>query len=106
MTVHFNKRTPIDYLGEAYRKVCKIHRQLNTGNILVFVTGQAEVHRLCRKLRKTFPSRLRTRCDSDRNVGDCDNVKERSDVGTSMLGAGKHTRKGKRETVKEINLDE
>jgi ATP-dependent RNA helicase DHX37/DHR1 len=106
VTVHFNKRTPVDYLGEAYRKVCKIHRQLSTGNVLVFVTGQAEVHRLCRKLRKTFPSRLRTRCESDSNVGDCDNVKERSDVGASKLSAGKRTRKGKRETVKEINLDE
>ena len=103
MTVHFNKRTPVDYLGEAYQKVCKIHRQLSTGNILVFVTGQAEVHRLCRKLRKTFPSKLRTRCDSD-NTGDCDNVKESSDVSASKP-AGKH-RKGKRQTVKEINLDE
>ena len=103
MTVHFNKHTPVDYLGEAYRKVRKIHRQLSAGNILVFVTGQAEVHRLCRKLRKTFPSKLRTRCDSDM-IDDCDNVKERSDVST-WKSPGKH-RKGKRQTVKEINLDE
>ena len=103
VTVHFNKRTPVDYLGEAYRKVCKIHRQMSTGNILVFVTGQAEVHRLCRKLRKTFPSRLKISCDSDSvGVGNSDNVKERRGV-----GAGKqHARKRKRETVKEINLDE
>jgi hypothetical protein len=33
-------------------------------------------------------------------------MKERSDVGAGKLGAGKRTRKGKRETVKEINLDE
>ncbi|XP_064392775.1 probable ATP-dependent RNA helicase DHX37 isoform X2 [Halichondria panicea] len=54
VTVHFNKRTPTDYQAEAYRKVCKIHRTLKTGNILVFVTGQREVHTLCRKLRQTF----------------------------------------------------
>ena len=54
VTVHFNKQTPTDYQAEAYRKVCKIHRTLKTGNILVFVTGQREVHTLCRKLRQTF----------------------------------------------------
>ena len=55
VTVHFNKRTPDDYLNEAFRKVCKIHRTLPPGGILVFVTGQAEVHGLCKKLKKTFP---------------------------------------------------
>ena len=55
VTVHFNKRTPNDYLNEAFRKVCKIHRTLPPGGILVFVTGQAEVHGLCKKLKRTFP---------------------------------------------------
>ncbi|XP_046579366.1 probable ATP-dependent RNA helicase DHX37 [Haliotis rubra] len=56
VTIHFNKRTPLDdYLADAYRKVCKIHRQLPSGGILVFVTGQQEVHTLCKKLRNTFP---------------------------------------------------
>lgn len=39
MTIHFNKRTPIDYLDEAYNKVYKIHSKLPAGAILVFVTG-------------------------------------------------------------------
>ena len=55
VTVHFNKRTLDDYLNEAFRKVCKIHRTLPPGGILVFVTGQAEVHGLCKKLKRTFP---------------------------------------------------
>ncbi|XP_069476219.1 probable ATP-dependent RNA helicase DHX37 [Ambystoma mexicanum] len=56
VTVHFNKRTPLeDYAGECFRKVCKIHRMLPPGGILVFLTGQAEVHSLCRRLRKSFP---------------------------------------------------
>ncbi|XP_063395987.1 probable ATP-dependent RNA helicase DHX37 [Mytilus trossulus] len=56
VTIHFNKRTPLeDYLGEAFKKVCKIHRTLPEGGILVFVTGQQEVHTLCKKLRQTFP---------------------------------------------------
>uniref|UniRef100_A0A8C0JAM1 DEAH-box helicase 37 n=1 Tax=Chelonoidis abingdonii TaxID=106734 RepID=A0A8C0JAM1_CHEAB len=58
VTVHFNKRTPADdYNGECFRKVCKIHRMLPAGGILVFLTGQAEVHSLCRRLRKAFPFR-------------------------------------------------
>ncbi|XP_045700728.1 probable ATP-dependent RNA helicase DHX37 isoform X2 [Phyllostomus hastatus] len=56
VTVHFNKRTPQDdYSGECFRKVCKIHRMLPAGGILVFLTGQAEVHALCRRLRRAFP---------------------------------------------------
>uniref|UniRef100_A0A3Q2QW43 RNA helicase n=1 Tax=Fundulus heteroclitus TaxID=8078 RepID=A0A3Q2QW43_FUNHE len=58
VTVHFNKRTPLeDYTGEAFQKTCKIHRMLPPGGILVFLTGQAEVHSLCRRLRKAFPFR-------------------------------------------------
>ncbi|XP_068166468.1 probable ATP-dependent RNA helicase DHX37 [Antennarius striatus] len=58
VTVHFNKRTPLeDYTGEVFHKTCKIHRMLPPGGILVFLTGQAEVHSLCRRLRKAFPFR-------------------------------------------------
>ncbi|KAK7145529.1 hypothetical protein R3I93_013304 [Phoxinus phoxinus] len=58
VTVHFNKRTQMDnYTGEAFRKICKIHRMLPPGGILVFLTGQAEVHSVCRRLRKAFPYR-------------------------------------------------
>ncbi|XP_028271001.1 putative ATP-dependent RNA helicase DHX37 [Parambassis ranga] len=58
VTIHFNKRTPLeDYTGEAFHKTCKIHRMLPPGGILVFLTGQAEVHTLCRKLRNAFPFR-------------------------------------------------
>uniref|UniRef100_UPI00398EC82E probable ATP-dependent RNA helicase DHX37 n=1 Tax=Pristiophorus japonicus TaxID=55135 RepID=UPI00398EC82E len=58
VTVHFNKRTPLDdYTGETFRKVGKIHRMLPPGGILVFLTGQAEVHSMCRRLRKAFPYR-------------------------------------------------
>lgn len=32
VTVHFNKRTPMeDYTGEAFHKICKIHRMLPAG---------------------------------------------------------------------------
>ncbi|XP_067933268.1 probable ATP-dependent RNA helicase DHX37 [Watersipora subatra] len=57
VTIHFNKRTEDDYLTETFRKICKIHRQLPPGGILVFVTGKQEIHTLCRRLQRTFPSR-------------------------------------------------
>ncbi len=63
VSIHFNKRTPpTDYIGEAYRKICKIHRQLPEGGILVFVTGQQEVNSVCAKLRKTFPEKRGINC--------------------------------------------
>lgn len=54
VTVHFNRRTPTDYLGEAFKKVSKIHSRLPPGGILVFLTGQGEIQSLCRKLEKKF----------------------------------------------------
>ncbi|XP_021763228.1 ATP-dependent RNA helicase DEAH13-like [Chenopodium quinoa] len=54
VTTHFSKKTELtDYIGEAYRKVLKIHKRgLASGGILVFVTGQREVEDLCRMLRQ------------------------------------------------------
>lgn len=56
VTIHFNKRTPDDYLTETFKKICKIHRKLPAGGILVFVTGKQEIHTLLKKLQRTFPS--------------------------------------------------
>lgn len=66
VTIHFNKRTPLeDYTGEAFHKICKIHRMLPPGGILVFLTGQAEVHSLCRRLRRAFPFRRNSTNDGE-----------------------------------------
>lgn len=55
VAIHFNRHTYEDYIGEAYRKVCKIHKRLPEGGILIFLTGQQEVNLLCEKLKRTFP---------------------------------------------------
>ncbi|KAH7429629.1 hypothetical protein KP509_09G059400 [Ceratopteris richardii] len=56
VTVHFSAKTElIDYVGKAYKKVCAIHKKLPPGGVLVFLTGQAEVHQLCKKLSKAYP---------------------------------------------------
>lgn len=55
VSVHFDKRTKFEYLDEAFNKVCKIHRKLPPGGILVFLTGQNEITTLVKRLRKEFP---------------------------------------------------
>ncbi|XP_026808352.1 probable ATP-dependent RNA helicase kurz [Rhopalosiphum maidis] len=65
VTIHFNKKTPHDYLAEAYNTIYKIHSNLPAGAILVFLTGKLEVKQLVSKLRKAFPYR---ETDSNREV--------------------------------------
>ncbi|KAJ2788145.1 putative ATP-dependent RNA helicase DHR1 [Coemansia interrupta] len=54
--VHFSRRTPApgQHLAEAVRKVGRIHRRLPAGGILVFLTGQAEITHVCKRLREEF----------------------------------------------------
>ncbi|XP_010140557.1 PREDICTED: probable ATP-dependent RNA helicase DHX37, partial [Buceros rhinoceros silvestris] len=96
VTVHFNKKTPLDdYSGECFRKVCKIHRMLPSGGILVFLTGQAEVHSLCRRLRKAFPFHKTT-------AGGDDNKEESAEE----IRKFKKSRKRKKVmTLPKIDLD-
>ncbi|XP_078410231.1 putative ATP-dependent RNA helicase DHX37 isoform X2 [Cetorhinus maximus] len=93
--VHFNKRTPLDdYAGETFRKVGKIHRMLPPGGILVFLTGQAEVHSMCRRLRRAFPYRPNS------------NVKETDATTDDSVEAIKKFKKAKpKSNLPKINLD-
>ncbi|EIN12593.1 P-loop containing nucleoside triphosphate hydrolase protein [Punctularia strigosozonata HHB-11173 SS5] len=54
VTVHFNRRTPSDYVTEAVKKASKIHSRLPPGGILVFLTGQNEISGVCRKLEARY----------------------------------------------------
>ncbi|ORX35970.1 P-loop containing nucleoside triphosphate hydrolase protein [Kockovaella imperatae] len=56
VTTHFSRKTVGDYVGEAYKKVCKIHARLPPGGILVFLTGQGEIQGFCRKLEAKYGS--------------------------------------------------
>ncbi|CUS10956.1 unnamed protein product [Tuber aestivum] len=55
VSIHFSRRTASEYPDEIYKKVCKIHRRLPPGGILVFLTGQNEITHLLKRLRKAFP---------------------------------------------------
>ncbi|XP_053444788.1 probable ATP-dependent RNA helicase DHX37 isoform X2 [Nycticebus coucang] len=99
VTVHFNKRTPLeDYSGECFRKVCKIHRMLPAGGILVFLTGQAEVHALCRRLRKAFPP---LRAWPQEKQDEKDSVEDMRKFKKSRARA----KKARTEALPQINLD-
>eukprot|EP00177_Eucheuma_denticulatum_P004695 GFKZ01008523.1.p1 GENE.GFKZ01008523.1~~GFKZ01008523.1.p1 ORF type:complete len:854 (+),score=101.34 GFKZ01008523.1:265-2826(+) len=50
VTVHYSRETPVDYIEAAESKVCKIHRKLPPGAILVFLSGREEVRTLCARL--------------------------------------------------------
>lgn len=56
VSIHFARRTQRDYLEEAFRKLCKAHRKLPAGGMLVFLTGQNEITALSKRLKQTFQS--------------------------------------------------
>uniref|UniRef100_A0AAV2MNM6 Ubiquitin recognition factor in ER-associated degradation protein 1 n=1 Tax=Knipowitschia caucasica TaxID=637954 RepID=A0AAV2MNM6_KNICA len=97
VSIHFNKRTALDdYTSEAFHKICKIHRMLPPGGILVFLTGQAEVHSLCRRLRNAFPYRK-----SNTTGGEA----ESADSSEATRKSKKSQKKKTAASLPRINLD-
>ena len=56
VSIHFARRTSRDYLEEVFKKVCKGHKKLPPGAMLVFLTGRNEITAMCQRLRKAFES--------------------------------------------------
>ncbi|KAK3403519.1 P-loop containing nucleoside triphosphate hydrolase protein [Sordaria brevicollis] len=54
VTMHFAKKTNHDYVDEAFRKICRGHRKLPPGGMLVFLTGQGEIAQLSKRLKARF----------------------------------------------------
>ncbi|MCJ1472991.1 putative ATP-dependent RNA helicase DHR1 [Lambiella insularis] len=54
VTVHFARRTEGDYMEEAYGKVCKAHKKLPPGGMLIFLTGQDEILTLASRLNEAL----------------------------------------------------
>ncbi|KAK3049570.1 putative ATP-dependent RNA helicase DHR1 [Extremus antarcticus] len=57
VTVHFARKTRIDYLSEVVEKVARGHRKLPTGGILVFLTGEQEITTVSKQLRDRLGGR-------------------------------------------------
>ena len=56
ITIHFTRRTQRDYVDEAFRRICKGHKKLPPGGILVFLTGQNEITGLSKRLIEALPT--------------------------------------------------
>jgi len=75
VSTHFSRKTEIDdYIGAAFRKICKIHREESKGAILVFVTGQDEVKRLVARLKATFPEKIEPEVQDEKPEIDLDKI--------------------------------
>lgn len=66
VTIHFARRTQRDYIDEVFYKICKGHKKLPPGGILVFLTGQNEITSLTKRLRDTFNDAQESRVSSSR----------------------------------------
>ncbi|EYC00029.1 hypothetical protein Y032_0118g734 [Ancylostoma ceylanicum] len=89
VTVHFEKRTPDNYMIAAFRKVCRIHEALPDGAILVFVSGQQEVRQLVKKLVTRYPIQY-----------------EKSKDGELLVRGGKKWKKKRLEEVQNLKLED
>ena len=54
VTIHFSRRTPHDYVEEAFRKISRGHKKLPPGGFLVFLTGRNEIVQLSKRLKTAF----------------------------------------------------
>lgn len=54
VTEHFARRTERDYVEEVFSKVCRGHKQLPPGSMLVFLTSQNEITALAKRLREAL----------------------------------------------------
>ncbi|CAH0696581.1 unnamed protein product [Spodoptera exigua] len=121
VTKHFNKNTNSDYLKEAFKKTVKIHTRLPEGGVLIFVTGQQEVHYLVKKLKAAFPYRkdvdYTKLITKNKPVSDADAAldsepedieSDDDEVEREMKRARKARRKAKKKskTLPKINLDD
>jgi ATP-dependent RNA helicase DHX37/DHR1 len=55
VNVYYNKESPDDIYEDITRKVCKIHRFLPKGGILIFLPGKQEIMRLLNILEEKLP---------------------------------------------------
>nr|XP_031830340.1 probable ATP-dependent RNA helicase kurz [Nomia melanderi] len=80
VTIHFNRRTSVNYVADALRKAVKIHTRLPDGGILIFLTGQQEVNFITRKLRKAFPIKNKKNLQKNsKSVQDTEESNERKE---------------------------
>ncbi|GMT19418.1 hypothetical protein PFISCL1PPCAC_10715, partial [Pristionchus fissidentatus] len=89
VTIHFDRKTPDDFMVAAFRKTCRIHESLPEGGILIFVPGQRDVQLMIKKLQERYPVKY-----------------ERMRDGETMVKGGKKWMKKKEEEASTATLEE
>ncbi|CAI2371735.1 unnamed protein product [Moneuplotes crassus] len=74
--IHFNKVTREDYEEETFKKVCKIHKNLPKGGILVFLTGRKEIQYMVERLKAEFKKKTSTK-KSEKSVEENKNQEQK-----------------------------
>ena len=68
VTIHHSKVTELDrYEDVTFKKICKMHRKLPHGGILVFLTGKQEIIRMVNRLRRALKSKAANKTFTDAN---------------------------------------
>ena len=79
VTMHYSKVTKEDYEEETFKTVCKIHKNLPLGHILVFLTGRQEIQVMVERLRIELDDKKQDNQQSKMNVDEEDEKSENSD---------------------------
>ena len=90
VTIHFARRTRRDYSEEAFEKICKGHRKLPPGGMLVFLTGQNEITALAKRLNEALPSLQKGQYSGQKvriSANDAPLETEDLELGTHALGS-------------------
>ena len=92
VTIHFARRTQSDYAEQAFQKVCRGHKMLPPGAMLVFLTGQDEISALARRLKHSLgDNNVRTHPEESSNSDDDDSEEFNvPDSGPSNKALGVH----------------
>ena len=75
VNIYHSKKTENDYINEAFKYCCKIHRRLPEGNVIVFLTGKREILDLCKKLREEFLGIKKLEIDEEEEENNTSNPK-------------------------------
>jgi len=80
VTIHFSRRTYPDYVTQTIKKASKIHTRLPPGGILIFLTGQAEIAGVCRRLEGKFGQKAINEKKKRRSQGQRQRDNESEDI--------------------------
>uniref|UniRef100_A0A0R3S0K4 RNA helicase n=1 Tax=Elaeophora elaphi TaxID=1147741 RepID=A0A0R3S0K4_9BILA len=93
VSVHFEKRTPENYLIAAFHKICEIHEKKGPGTILVFLSGKLEVIALLKWLVGRYAIRKKNCKSKGKRIGGEKLKQDQLELGETVSNESKKTEK-------------